>query len=72
MSDGTLFAIRWAEEVPAGVDGWQQVASGTAISTVQEVQLPNRNNGVWLVWLTSLPPQDEGYYSAMTEVRFLP
>ncbi len=72
MSDGTLFAVRWAEEVPATVDGWQQVASGTAIATVQQVQLPNRSGGVWLVWLTSLPPQDEGYYSAMTEVRFLP
>ena len=72
MSEGTLFAIRWAEELPATPDGWQQVASGTAISANQQLQLPTRNGGVWLVWLTSLPPQDEGYFSAMTEVRFLP
>jgi len=72
MSDGTLFAIRWAETLPATPDGWQQVASGTAISSEQRIQLPNRNSGVWLVWLTSVPPQDEGYFSALTEVRFLP
>lgn len=72
MSPGTLFSIRWAEELAASPDGWQQVASGTAISTVQQVQLPRRTNGMWLIWLTNLPPQDEGYFTAITDVRFLP
>ncbi len=72
MSSGTLFSLRWAEELPSTPDGWQQVASGTAISSVQQVQLPRRTNGVWLIWLTNLPPQDEGYFTAITDVRFLP
>jgi hypothetical protein len=72
MSEGTLFAIRWAETLPTQLDGWQQVASGTAISPVQQIQLPSRSGGFWLIWLTNLPPQDEGYFSTMRDVRFLP
>lgn len=72
MSQDTLYSIRWSERLRDDPDAWQQIASGNAVGTDTRIQLPERTDGFWLVWLTSIPPQDEGYFSALAEVRFLP
>jgi hypothetical protein len=59
--------------VPAGIDGWEIVSSGTLVSGTASVQLPTREGGVWLLWLTSLPSQGNGeFYAEIAEVALEP
>lgn len=83
-SGGTAYEVRWAETLPAAFEGWELIrsdtvpgASGAAIGSVA-VDLPDRNGGFWLLWLTDLPQQgtlDEDpprnfFYTFIYEVRF--
>jgi serine/threonine protein kinase len=70
---GTGFSVLWAETIPANIGGWEQIASGTIFDAPSVLQLPNRDGGVWLVWLTDLPEQrlDE-FFSEVSEVTFRP
>lgn len=73
VSDGTTYSILWAESLPAeGIDGWERIASGTATGSRIGTQVPQREGGFWLLWLTDLPVHSdpEGYYSNIAEVRF--
>ncbi len=73
MSNGTAYTLMWAESLPAGgVDGWERLASGTVSGGRVVTQIPDRSNGFWLLWLTDLPAQDDGFYASLAEVRFLP
>lgn len=70
-TSGTRFEIGWAEEQPAIVSGWQDIASGTVLSGTNPVQLPERTGGVWLLWLTDLPEVgDDEYRSTVFDVAF--
>ena len=84
----TSFEIRWAPTVPPDLDGWEIVGQGTVpffeeagpAGPPNEIELPPRDGGFWLLWLTELtyqgqsdedPPQDF-YYSFIYEVVFSP
>lgn len=81
-SGGTVFEVRWARTQPATVDGWELVAADSVPATggaaTVVVDVPPREGGFWLVWLTELtyqgqseqePPQDF-YFSFLYEVRW--
>lgn len=70
-SPGTAYSILWAETVPANFDNWERVGSGTVLEAPAAMQLPDRDGGVWLLWLTELPEQavDE-YFAEVAEVTF--
>ena len=70
-TSGTGYSVLWAETVPAQFSGWEQVGSGTILGAPSTLQLPQRDGGVWLLWLTDLPEQaiDE-FYSELSEVTF--
>lgn len=70
MSVGTVFEIAWAQRLPGRPGDWETVASGNALGGTAMIQLPARQDGVWLIWFTDLPPQDEGFFAAISEVRF--
>lgn len=72
-SPNTSYSILWAETVPASFDGWEQIGSGTVFDAPATMQLPGRDGGVWLLWLTEIPEQaaDE-YFSEISEVVFGP
>jgi serine/threonine protein kinase len=72
-SPGTRYELAWAETVPDRVDGWETTGSGTILDGANRVQLPERDGGIWLLWLTDLPESGEGEFTAqVSEVRFLP
>lgn len=72
-SEDTSYEIGWAPETPADLDGWDFVTSGTLVSGPATLQLPERDPGVWLLWLTSLPEQGDGeYWAEIREVVFTP
>jgi hypothetical protein len=73
LSDGTAYTLMWADVLPAsGVDGWERLASGRVSGQRVVTQIPERENGFWLLWFTDLPPQEDGFYASVAEVRFLP
>ena len=72
MSEGTSFGVLWAGRVPGSVDGWEPVASGRSLPGNAIIQLPPRENGLWLIWITEVPQHEDGYFAELSEVRFRP
>lgn len=74
-SDETSYQLRWAETIPADPAGWQVVAVGRSPLDLGH-DLPPREGGMWLLWLTDLTPRpaDEQvfFYSDISEVRWSP
>lgn len=72
-SPGTEYVIGWADTRPAQPSDWETITSGSLVGGSANLQLPDREGGVWVLWLTSLPEQDDGiYYSEISEVGFGP
>ncbi len=70
-SPETAYSMLWAETVPSSFTGWESIGSGTVFDAPATMQLPDRDGGVWLLWLTELPEQaaDE-FFSVVAEVTF--
>jgi hypothetical protein len=68
---GSQVNIRWTEAPPAEFDEWEHIASGTVLTGSARFQLPPREGGVWLLWLSDLPEQEAGeWYATVAEVAF--
>ena len=71
LSEGTAFRLMWAESPrDLDADGWEVIADETAGTAIIRLPLPEVRNGVWLLWLTDLPPEEGGYRSRLAEVGF--
>ena len=71
LSEGTAFRLMWAESL-LGVDdpGWAVIAEQQAGAATLRLPLPELRSGVWLLWLTDLPPDGTGYRTRLAEVSF--
>lgn len=71
LSEGTAFRLMWAESL-LGVDdpGWEVIAEQEAGAATLRLPLPELRSGVWLLWLTDLPPDGSGYRTRLAEVSF--
>ncbi len=72
MSEGTTFSVLWASRLPGALAEWEPVASGRSLPGSSFIQLPPRQDGVWLIWMTDVPQQADGYFAELAEVRFRP
>ena len=73
LSNATSYALMWAADLPTnGIDGWERLASGSVSGERVVAQIPERDDGFWLLWFTDLPAQEDGFYASLAEVRFLP
>lgn len=73
FSRDTVFEVRWSESVEDDPGDWERVASGRAPAGTTSVDLPSRNGGFWLLWMTDIPLQADGtYYSSLAELRLRP
>ncbi len=71
VSVGTTFRVMWAGSLLDIEDeGWDVLAEELAGSTAVSIPLPDRSDGIWLVWLTDLPAEDDGYLTRVAEVQF--
>ena len=71
LSVGTAFRIMWAGSLlNIGDEGWNIVAEERAGTATVRIPLPDRTDGVWLLWLTDLPPEDDAYLTRISEVQF--
>lgn len=66
------YSIYWASRIPDDFAVWERLASGIATAPRITVSVPERRNGVWLLWLTDVPEHDDGFYGGVAEVRFRP
>lgn len=73
VTEGTAYQVGWMMTRPVAGPDWETVAAGTAQGGDIELQLPPREGGFWVIWLTDLPLTTEDDYSAsIAEVRFRP
>ena len=73
FTEGTSFELYWSDTFFAQLDGWSRTAGGLAAPGATFVDLPDRSDGFWLVWLVGLPRQPDGtFQSSISEVRFRP
>ena len=71
LSEGTAFRLMWAESLLDVDDaGWEVIAEQQAGPATVRLPLPELRNGVWLLWLTDLPPDETGYRTRLAEVSF--
>lgn len=71
LSEGTAFRLLWADRLLDIADArWETVAEESAQNSPIRIPLPARADGVWLLWLTDLPPLDDGYMTSLAEVGF--
>jgi len=72
-STQTGYSVLWAETIPPDFGDWETIGSGTILDAPSNLQLPDRDGGVWLLWLTDLPEHaaDE-FFSEIFEVVFRP
>jgi hypothetical protein len=70
-STGTRYTIAWAATAASSRADYEDVASGDLRDGTTRMQLAERPDGVWLLWFTDLPEQEEGvYYTVINEVVF--
>ncbi len=73
LSVGTRFEIHWSDVFYPQLDEWARIATAQAPPGTTFVDLPPREGGFWLVWLTDLPSHSDGsFFASISEVRFLP
>jgi serine/threonine protein kinase len=70
INGGALVDVAWTGgEVDP--NSWETVARVELLSGTIDLQLPGRSGGTWVVWITSLPlNQDQNYWVEISEVRF--
>lgn len=70
---GTTYLIGWSESVPDDPSAWEHIARGTLQEAEVRMHLPVRGGGLWRLWLTDLPEQEDGVYRAeIRDVYFTP
>lgn len=67
------FTVSWSATLPEVPEGWQRVGAGQVLAGSTRLDLPHREDGVWLIWVTSLAERPGGAYGAwISEIRPLP
>ncbi|HSM45430.1 MAG TPA: protein kinase [Acidimicrobiia bacterium] len=73
LTPETSFEIYWSSSLTETITDWERIAVATAAPSSTSIELPPRENGHWLVWLTDLPSREDGtYQAALAELAFLP
>jgi hypothetical protein len=72
VSPGSNFGIAWTRDTPDSFENWEFEATATADTGITRLELPERDNGLWLLWFTDLPAQSNGKrYASIAEIQFL-
>ena len=69
----TRFTVAWNATLPDVPGEWDRIGSAQILTGSTRLDVPYREKGFWLVWITSLPAQVDGTYGAsIAEIRLLP
>ncbi|MFP3881542.1 MAG: protein kinase [Actinomycetota bacterium] len=73
MTESTSFEVYWSNQLVDDIESWERVLIADASPSAMSFDLPAREDGFWLIWLTDLPLADDGNYrAAIAELRFSP
>ncbi len=71
LTVGTQFELYWSDLYTTDIERWQRIAGAEAPPGATSIDLPPREGGYWLLWLTDLPARaDTTFHSSLAEVRF--
>ncbi|MEA2010137.1 MAG: hypothetical protein U9N78_05485, partial [Actinomycetota bacterium] len=69
----TKFAIAWNSTLPDVPGDWERIGAAQILTGTTRLDVAHREQGFWLVWITSLPQRADGSYgTSIAEIRLLP
>ncbi|MEN8233419.1 MAG: hypothetical protein ABFR89_00670 [Actinomycetota bacterium] len=69
----TRFTIAWSATLPEVPGEWERISAAQILAGPTRLDLPKREGGYWLVWITSLLERPDGTFAtSVSEIRPLP
>ena len=69
----THFTVAWNESLPDVPGDWDRIGGAQILTGTTRLDVARREEGFWLVWITSLPRRTDGSYgTSIAEIRLLP
>ena len=69
----TRFTVSWSSTLPDAPRDWDHIGEAQILTGTTRLDVAHREQGFWLVWITSLPQRSDGSYGAsIAEIRLLP
>lgn len=69
----TRFTLGWSATLPEVPDEWERIGAAQILAGPARLDLPEREGGFWLVWITSLVELPDGSFAtSVSEIRPLP
>ncbi len=72
-TEATRFTLAWNATLPDVPGGWDRIGSAQILTGTTRLDVARRDEGFWLIWITTLPEQPDGTFgTAIYEIRLLP
>ncbi len=69
----TRFTVAWNGTLPDVPGDWDRIGAAQILTGTTRLDVAHREEGFWLVWITSLPQRtDDSYGTSIAEIRLLP
>ena len=69
----TQFTVAWNVTLPDVPGDWERIGAGQILAGTTRLDVAHREQGFWLVWITSLPQRADGSFgTSIAEIRLLP
>ncbi len=69
----TQFTVAWNATLPDVPGDWERIGAGQILTGTTRLDVAHREQGFWLVWITSLPQRADGSFgTSIAEIRLLP
>lgn len=69
----TRFTLAWNATLPDAPGAWDRIGSAQILTGTTRLDVARRDEGFWLVWITTLPQLPDGTFgAAIYEIRLLP
>lgn len=68
----TQFTVAWNATLPDVPGDWERIGAGQILTGTTRLDVAHREQGFWLVWITSLPERADGSFgTSIAEIRLL-
>ncbi len=69
----TRFTVAWNATLPDVPGDWERLGAAQILTGTTRLDVAHREEGFWLIWITSLPQRTDGSYgTSIAEIRLLP
>jgi hypothetical protein len=69
----TRFTVAWNATLPEVPGDWDRIGAAQILTGTTRLDVAHREDGFWLIWITSLPERTDGSYgTSIEEIRLLP